>query len=731
MNGYHDPELDDVLQDDELRRIATLLGSAHTPEPPLDDAYRTGLRRQLMQQAWSMAEGRQSWWRRAFAPPGLAWVGAAAGVVLIALVAVQLTGQGPQGAFQVVVTSPVDGGRAVALQQPILVKFNQPMDHPSTEAAVQITPATQVAYSWEGNTLQVLPTSGNLAPNTQYQVTIGSGAKTASQQSLAQPQTITFVTQPPATPTPVPTPRPTPTSTSLLTGEKQIATVATLSGGGTAALQWAPDSSAIYYVDAKSALNVVSAKGGAVTVIAPDGASSPAVSPAGDKLAYIRGGKIEVLNFASGKTDEYSVAPQPTLVGWSQAQLEWTSADGVYVQAANGPKQLAGFPTTVTVQAMSISPDGAHVVYSDGHNVFLLDVTSGKNVQLGGADTTSLSWSPGGSYVLYVTPAETAVFDTQGNQQVTLPVADVSWSGQDAVLLGTDTDLSQVRPDGSALTKLANGTYRSPVWAPDGKTFAFFRGSSIWVATAPALPPAPSALDVASATVTSFMDARLKGQADQAATFLDASGKQAYGSKGLSLSISGEPRFSRYYVLTQELVSTNPDTARFVVRLVLTRGKLDVSDFEETLTLVRDASSKQFLVDGATATDRRELGKGAEVVSVEVAADTVKVTFDSDLDPGTVAGGVILLDGKGNQVQVTPTYANRVVTFTGLDLKQHDRYRLVVLPILRDVAGHNVAAEYDLDLFGPDTVKTPDHRQAVTGSPTPSPQASPSPTPGG
>ena len=58
MNSYHDPELDDVLQDPELRRVASLLHAARTPEPPLDDAFRTGLRRQLMQEAWSMAEGR-------------------------------------------------------------------------------------------------------------------------------------------------------------------------------------------------------------------------------------------------------------------------------------------------------------------------------------------------------------------------------------------------------------------------------------------------------------------------------------------------------------------------------------------------------------------------------------------------------------------------------------------------------------------------------------------------
>ena len=43
-----------------------------------------------------------------------------------------------------------------------------------------------------------------------------------------------------------------------------------------------------------------------MSVVAPDGVSSPAIAPAGDRLAYIRGGKIEVLTFAAG-TDHGAV----------------------------------------------------------------------------------------------------------------------------------------------------------------------------------------------------------------------------------------------------------------------------------------------------------------------------------------------------------------------------------------------------------------------------------------
>ena len=97
MNARHDPELEDVLQDEEMRRIGDLLGSTRRLAPPLDDAFRSGLRRQLMQQAWDMGEGRPSLWRRVFAPPGLAWVGATAGLVLIAGLVVFYTTQQPGG----------------------------------------------------------------------------------------------------------------------------------------------------------------------------------------------------------------------------------------------------------------------------------------------------------------------------------------------------------------------------------------------------------------------------------------------------------------------------------------------------------------------------------------------------------------------------------------------------------------------------------------------------------
>jgi Tol biopolymer transport system component len=726
MRLHHDPELDDVLQDDELRRLATLLSSAARPEPPVDDAFRSGLRRQLMQHAWSMSEGRDSWWRRAFAPPGLAWLGAAAGVVLIASVASYMALQPPGGLTRIVVSSSMDGTQGVALRQPILVSFNQPMNHSATEAAVQVAPATTVTFSWSSNNLYVQPANGNLAPNTQYQVTIGPGARTEAGQQLSAPATITFVTQPPAAPTETLPPKPSPSPGASPLGEKQLAP---LGGTATAPVQWSADSSTVYFVSAKGALGLVPAKGGDVTMIAPDGVSSPSISPTGDRLAYIRSGKIEVLTFAAGTNVELVPTPAPTLLGWADDKLVWAAADGIYKQGATAPAQLAPLPVNGTVTVLSIAPDGGHVAYQQDQKVLVLDLATGKSTALGQPGARFLGWSPDGSLLLYSNDGSAVlVAGMQGNATSTLPGGEPAWSSQDAILLGSDTDLHQLRPDGTSAMKLSNGTYHSPQWAPNGAAFVFFRGGQLWTATAPALPPQPTVLDQATTVVNSFMQARLKGQSDLATTFLNGAGKQAYAAGTLNLTMSGDPAFTRYYILTQEVTGAQPDAARFVVRLVLTHERIDVSDFDETLRLVRDPTTNKLLVDQATAGAHRDLGKGAEVVGVAVTPDTIQITFDSDLDPATVTAGIVVLDAKGKPIGATLTYASKLVTITGLDLKPGAPYRLVVLTTVRDVLGHNVAAEYDLDLVGPAAKNHHGGKQGgttVTVSPSPTPAATP------
>ncbi len=732
MSMWHDPELDDILQDGELKHVADLLRAGRMSEdPPLDDAFRSALRRQLMNRAWGMGGTTVPWWRKAFGPAGLAWAGAAVGVVLIAAAVVftALTSSSTGGLTQEVqVTSPMNQQSAVRLQQPILVNFNQAMDHPSTEGAVQITPATTVAFSWSANTLAVQPTSGNLAPNTQYQVTIGPGARTASGEKLAAPKTITFVTQPPApSPSPTPTPIPSPTPRAQLPDQHQLLSVT----AAVSNIQWSPDSSVVYFVSAGGALVSIPAAGATVTTLVPDGVMSAAIAPEGDRLAYIRNGKIEVLDIAAGTTIEISPNLTPTRVAWTKDGVEWTTADGVYGQGADGPVKVASFPTTSPISILSFSSDGAHLAYTQDQSLYVFDIATGKGIVLGLAGAQFLGWSPDATGLMYSTAQGVVVADVGGKTAATLPFGEPTWSSQDEILLGSDTDLFEVRPDGTGLTKLAEGTYHFPVWAPNGVAFIYFRGSGVFGASAPAAPPRPSALDSAAAVVNSFMQARKSSDGVKASAYLDDNGRKAYSSSGggLNLVVTGDPSFSRYYLLTQSITGSQPDTAQFVVRIVLSHDKLDVSTYEETLTLVRTQGSQQFLIDQAAAGPLLMLGKGAEVVSVEVSPGTVKITFDSDLRPESVATGVIILDSKGKQVGVNPVYANRTVTISGLDLKPHATYKLVVLSTVQDVGGTNIAAEYDLTFAGPADAHSGANKRAEP-SPSPTPvQATPSATP--
>ena len=726
MSMQHDPELDDILQDAELMQVAEWLRQGRMADPPLDEAFRSALRRQLMNRAWGMGDGSVPWWRKLFGPSTLAWASGAVGVVLIAAIVVFMS-KNPtqQDTRTVIVSSPMSDQAAVRLQQPILVTFNQPMDHQATQNAVQITPATTVAFTWNANTLSVQPTSGDLAPNTQYQVTIGPGAKTATGESLATPKTITFVTQPPPAPAPSPTPSPSPTPGPL--GQRQLAAV---TGGAISNLLWSPDSSAVYFITGKGALESVPAAGGTMTSLAPDGVTSAAITTAGDKLAYVRGGKIEILDLkALVVTSEVTVNGAPSVVGWGKQGVEWTVADAVYTQGDSGPVKTNPLPSGGQVSAVSFSPDGSHLAYTQDQSLQVMDLATGKSIVLGLAGARFFGWSPDSTGLMFSGAQGVIASDVSGKTIATLPAGEPSWSSLNEILLGSDIDVFEVRPDGSGLTKLGDGSYHSPVWAPNGTAFTYVRGGSLFTASAPPPPPRSSALDLASSVVNSFMQARKAKLQDKATGFLDDNGRKAYSGTngGLNLVVAGDPSFSRYYLLTQEITGSQPDTARFVVRIVLSHDKLDVSTYEETLSLVRTQGSDQFLIDQATAGPLLSLGKGAEVVSVDVSHDTVKITFDSDLKPGTVANGVIILDSKGKQVGDTPAYAHRTVTVGGLDLKPGETYKLVVLSTLQDVEDNNIPSEYDLNFLGPDNSHGADTSRDQGASP--STHASPTPTP--
>jgi len=698
MSDFRDPELDDLMQGDpELLRIARMLASSKSPQAPLDDAFRARLRRQLMDQAWDTVEGKRPWWSGFMAPQRVAWVGAAAVLVIAATVVYTVTQPvAPSTTTFLQISSPLADQQDVASVQAIPVKFNVPMDHPSTEAAVQVTPATAVAFSWSGDQLlYVTPKSGDLAPNTQYQVTIGPGAKAQNGTANSKPQTLTFVTA--STPTPSPSASPTPspsTPATTLTGERQLTTDYPTSDVNYP-VAWSADSRTVYFVGpSPRGLESVSLSDGSKNTIVPDGVSIPTASPVFNRLAYVRNGEIEILDLATGRTAQIATSVAPTALAWVRQQLYWGSALGIFRAGVGEQTRVLTLPDP-NDSVVSIAPDGNHALLANGQALAILDLSTQATSNVGQAGDSFVAWSPDGTRLVL----QSGIYDSTGHQVSGIPPGDVSWSRSNEILIGSDTGIFEQAADGSGYTELEQGTFRSPAWAPDGSTFVFVRGSSLWVATAPSAGKPSSGHELALQVVSDFMQARLKGQDQRAASFLDAKGQAAYATGSPALIPQGSPGLRRWYRVMSE-VNPVDQSVRVVVRLIFASGGVERSSTEETLTLVRAQATDPYLIDNATAGPQLQFGKGPQVIFVKLSPAKVAVLFDSDLLPTSV-GSVTLQDDQGKPVAAKVDYSDRIVTLSNLQLVPGAHYRLVVLPGLQDVGNHNVAAEYDVDFVGP------------------------------
>jgi len=150
------------------------------------------------------------------------------------------------------------------------------MDHQSVEKAIQIEPATQVTYSWHGNDLVIQPASGELAPNTQYHVTVAADAKTAPGVKIGQAAVVAVNTAPLPSPSPTPNPSPSPPAPPQITGEH------TLSGTGGKVVGWSPDGKVVLFIDGED-LKSVNADGTGLKTIQA-GVKLASVAPSGAAL---------------------------------------------------------------------------------------------------------------------------------------------------------------------------------------------------------------------------------------------------------------------------------------------------------------------------------------------------------------------------------------------------------------------------------------------------------------
>lgn len=702
-------ELDQLFDDQNELRLARLLSHKQSPQVEADPAFRAGLRRQLMREAWGMSNPSPSWWRGLFAPRGFAWGGAVAGLVAVACLALlfgynQLqAGQNPSAQIS---------ERPVAATEPIKIRFNTDMDHASVEKAVKVDPPTDVHYQWDGNTLNIVPASGAWAGNVQYKITVDQTAQSTAGKPLTQATTVPVTTEPTPSPTfsPTPTPTATPPPVAGLTDVRQIGSVS----ADHRFLAWSGDGQAVYVIDAQGRLSAVPTQVGQARSLSDVGVSDAVLSPDGAELAFVRASKVWRVALGAGTSSSVGTPDGPVLaLGWREGAPIWATAGGVF----GGDGQLERLAQGA--QQVTFSPTGDRAAYQSPGGLRVLDLSGGAETSLvqstrGGA---VLAWSPDGKALAYQDGGQVVLLTLGTNARATVAIQTTtgSWSGQGNLLLATGQGLYQVGSDGNGLRMLAQGAFDLVQWGPDPGRLAFVRGNGVWLAMVAQSRP-PAALESARAAVDAFMRARLGGSSDGASASLDAAGKSAYSSGGAQLTPSG---FSRYYVVAAQDGGTGQ---RFVVRLVFSNGKFETQFLDETLGLQPDSTGK-LLVHSASALPRQDLGKGPLLTAAEFGAGTVSLHFDSDLDARSVASAVAVTNTGGAQAPAGLAFqASRTIVVDTSQLRAGGTYHLVIQTSLKDVAGRSVAVAYPLDF-----VVVAPAPSSAGGSPSATPAAASTP----
>ena len=204
----------------------------------------------------------------------------------------------------------------------------------------------------------------------------------------------------------------------------------------------------------------------------------PAFSPDGQRLAY---GEAR----ASGTVTTYRGV--------------WPVSDrAVVVVALSDPSQALVRLTLPTapgrIACPQWSPDGRHVAYRVGADLWVADITSGKTTLFQVLATpwgrNGFAWSRDGSRIAVAEPGQIRVVPIDGSTPSVIPVfgdvpgsytGSMGWTAGDAGIVYTSTDpqgdelaVNRVDANGTNDTQLASGT--DAVVSPDGTRVAYISG---------------------------------------------------------------------------------------------------------------------------------------------------------------------------------------------------------------------------------------------------------------
>jgi Bacterial Ig-like domain len=699
-----------------LELYTHLLRSARLKQPPLDPNFRPALRRRLMQAAYERYETRRhpSFLARIFSGPGMAVGLAAAAVVLLAFVLV-VNGGNWFGPGQVQITTV---GRPVAVNQPITVSFNQAMDHSSVEKAIQIEPATQVTYTWHGNDLVIQPSSGELAPNTQYHVTVAADAKTAPGVKIGQAAVVAVNTTALPTPAPTPVPSPSPPAPPQITAEHALA------GTGGKVVGWTADGSLLLFIDGGD-LKSINADGSGLKTI-QSGVRFASIARADNlirfPLAYITTGSAPKVYQAAldGSGAQVVETRDVSAVGWRNDTVMVVAGTDIGPAGAAAPAAKLANPAdcqfspfgTKLICATAAKPDATPALPATS---FLFDISTQKATPW----TTPgqrFAWSPDETRVAYWRDGTSYTAAPDGSAATELAKASAtpafSWSPDSKLLLLTDSGgVSFVKADGSGLRQLSQASFQDPVWFPAGGKFAFARGSSLWIDDLSlGGVGGVSSIDLGAAgkIVDQYEQARVNK--DSAAAGLLAPSPSPSASPTATPSpLAPDVKLARYFIISSQATATE---ARFTARLIFAKGNDEIRYQDEQLVLAPVGADLK--ISSITDSAPHDLGKGPTVNSVQLVNGGVVVIFDSDLDPTTVDGSTRLTGADGESVSLSTSYINRKLTVSA-KLKPGEKYHLSIGRAIKDIAGQSLQGGYEYDF--------------VAIGPAPSPTTSPTPSP--
>jgi hypothetical protein len=247
------------------------------------------------------------------------------------------------------------------------------------------------------------------------------------------------------------------------------------------------------------------------------------------------------------------------------------------------------------------------------------------------------------------------------------------WQGDDLVV----TAVHGWTPNASYAVTVDPSTARAADAAPLTGTLRLVFGTA---------PLSPSAGDPGTpqAVAAAFAHAQVAG--DQATMRALA---------GSGVDVSRLPQATRAAIV--QVLPEAGSATRVVVRLTIDpgRGHPLPRSTDETLRLVTSPASGQPVVAAASAGPVQNLSQGPHVVHVQPSASQsiVRVTYDCDMNPGSVPGTNLAWASDGRRLPVKTSYdaATRTVIVT-LPPDVHGTVRLTVTEGLQDVTGQHLSA---------------------------------------